>query len=212
MAQYRIPVEETFSWQRPVISAENDPPGSPVKGDRYLVGNSPTGDFVGHEGDVAWFDGADWKFDSPTDGWCTYRSDQKRFFVFDSTAWTLLETGLGDMLKSTYDTDDDGIVDKAETLDDGVGNVVTAAQALAAVNASHGHSNKVTLDAIEEAFTTALKTAYDAAVAASHTHLNKAILDAIEEAFTSALKTNYDLAYSRMGSWDAELGAIIMNI
>jgi hypothetical protein len=34
--------------------------------------------------------------------------------------------GSGDMLKSTYDIDEDGIVDKAETVDDGAGNSKTA--------------------------------------------------------------------------------------
>ena len=194
MAKYRIPVEETFSWQRPVISLQNDPPGSPSKGERYIAGDSPTGDWVGHETDISWHDGVDWQFDSPSEGWCTYRNDSARFYTFDSTSWIMLESGLGDMLKSTYDVDDNGIVDKAESLDDGAGNVVSAAQALAAVNASHGHTNKITLDLIEEAFTTALKTAYDDAVAKAHTHLNKAILDAIEESFTTTLKTNYDLA------------------
>ncbi|GAH17680.1 unnamed protein product, partial [marine sediment metagenome] len=45
-----------------------------------------------------------------------------------------------------------------------------------------------------EAFTSALKTAYDSAVTNSHTHANKGILDAIQEALTTALKAAYDNA------------------
>ena len=56
----------------------------------------------------------------------------------------------------------------------------------------HSHANKAILDAIEQALTTALKTAYDDAVTKKHEHLNKATLDLIEEEFTSALKTAYD--------------------
>ena len=56
----------------------------------------------------------------------------------------------------------------------------------------HLHSNKSILDNIQEALTSALKTAYDNAVTKTHEHANKATLDLIEEAFTSALKTAYD--------------------
>lgn len=56
----------------------------------------------------------------------------------------------------------------------------------------HSHDNKTILDAIEQALTTVLKTAYDDAVSKEHEHSNKATLDLIEEAFTSALKTAYD--------------------
>lgn len=54
-------------------------------------------------------------------------------------------SGGGDMSKSTYDTDDDGRVDKAESVDDGT-NVSTAAQVKGAVDNSHTHSNKTLLD------------------------------------------------------------------
>ena len=57
---------------------------------------------------------------------------------------------------------------------------------------AHTHSNKTTLDAVTAAFTTALKSAYDAAVTAAHAHTNKATLDLIQEAFTTALKSTYD--------------------
>ena len=198
MVQYRIPVEETFSWQRPVLALQNDPPGSPVKGQRYIVG-AGTGVWVGHDNNVAWYDGTSWKFDVPLNGWCTFRIDVSRFYRFDGANWVLMESGLGDlyMLKATYDSDADGIVDSAETVDDGAGNVSTAIQVKAAVVAAHTHANKIVLDAIEEAFTTALKAAYNDAVAKAHEHLNKAILDAVEVAFTSSLKTAYDDAVSK---------------
>lgn len=62
------------------------------------------------------------------------------------------------------------------------------------------HANRVVLDAIQEAFTTTLKSAYDSAVSASHSHTNKTTLDAIEEAFTTVLKTAYDSAVAAMHS------------
>jgi hypothetical protein len=45
----------------------------------------------------------------------------------------------------------------------------------------HTHSNKATLDNIEEALTTALKGAYDGAVSDSHTHSNKTELDKVTD-------------------------------
>ena len=58
-------------------------------------------------------------------------------------------TGAGDMLKSVYDTNDDGIVDHAATAD-AVG-ATTAAQVADAVGKAHTHANKTTLDKLAEA-------------------------------------------------------------
>lgn len=56
--------------------------------------------------------------------------------------------GAGDMLKSVYDTNDDGIVDHAATADT-VGST-TAAQVADAVSKAHAHANKATLDKLAE--------------------------------------------------------------
>lgn len=48
-------------------------------------------------------------------------------FLQDDGTWAA-PSGAGDMLKSVYDTDADNIVDKAESVDDGAGNVKTAAE------------------------------------------------------------------------------------
>ncbi|MDQ5987386.1 MAG: hypothetical protein CSYNP_03126 [Syntrophus sp. SKADARSKE-3] len=55
-------------------------------------------------------------------------------------------SGSGDMTKAVYDTDNDGIVDKAETVDDGAGNSSTAANIKLAVSAKHTHANQTALD------------------------------------------------------------------
>jgi len=61
------------------------------------------------------------KYNSATNKW-QYANDGENWNDIGSGASS------GDMLKSTYDTDEDGIVDKAETIDDGAGNAKTAAQ------------------------------------------------------------------------------------
>lgn len=58
-------------------------------------------------------------------------------------------SGTGDMLKSVYDTNDDGIVDHAAAAD-AVG-ATTAAQVSDAVGKAHTHANKTTLDKLAEA-------------------------------------------------------------
>ena len=54
--------------------------------------------------------------------------------------------GGGDMLKSVYDTDTDNIVDKAETVDDGVGNASTAADVKDAVTKKHSQNTDTQFD------------------------------------------------------------------
>jgi len=71
----------------------------------------------------------------------------------------------------------------------------------------HSHSNKATLDNIQEALTTALKSNYDTAYTNNHTHSNKATLDSIQQALTTALKTNYDTAYTHSQSVHAPSNA-----
>ena len=213
--KYRVPVLEQYQYQ-PLVKDKDlsTPPVSPVKGDRYIVGASSTGDWLGKEKNIAWFDGLVWKFDAPMKGMLTCVDDETVYYMYNGSTWNLFieELGLGDMLKSIYDIDNNGIVDKAETVDDGVGNSSTASDIKDAVTKKHAHVNIAVLNAIEEAFTTALKTAYDDAVTKAHTHGNKLILDAIDVAFTTVLKSNYDEAYNKRGVYDPDLGVINFDI
>lgn len=67
--------------------------------------------------------------------------------VYEDGYWiNQSELGLGDMLKSIYDTDGDGIVDKAESISDGLTVNITALEIKDVVDKSHQHSNKSLLD------------------------------------------------------------------
>jgi hypothetical protein len=213
---YRVPVLESYEFQPSIISnALSTPPGSPVKGDRYIVKATGINSWTGHDNHIAWYDGSIWKFDIPKVGTILWLQNLNKFYYFNqSSAWSDLAADLsfGDMLKSTYDINANNIVDKAESVDDGAGNSSTAANVKDAVTKKHTHTNQATLDAIEQAFTTALKTTYDNAVSNSHTHSNKTILDAIEVALTNTLKSNYDTAYNSRATYDAGLGCITFNL
>lgn len=88
MSQYRVPVLEQFEWQQRVISmALATPPGSPAKGDRYVVAASPTGAWASHANHIAWYDGAAWVFDVPLAGWTLWNIATSQNFVFDGTVW-----------------------------------------------------------------------------------------------------------------------------
>lgn len=63
------------------------PPASPGQGDRYLIGSPATGDFTGHEGEIAFFDLGLWRFLDPGEGWLAYIAAEDRMVVFDGTAW-----------------------------------------------------------------------------------------------------------------------------
>lgn len=69
-------------------------------------------------------------------------ADKEKLDGLDTTGST------GDMLKSVYDTDDDGIVDHAAAAD-AVG-ATTAAQVADAVGKAHTHANQATLDKLAE--------------------------------------------------------------
>lgn len=83
----RVPSLSNFSWQQPVLAISNTPPENPTQGDRYIVGLSPTGDFVGYAKYIAIFDGTDWGFDAAVEGMVCYVIAEAKRYEFDGTYW-----------------------------------------------------------------------------------------------------------------------------
>lgn len=82
---------EENAWQPPVDDLSvNTPPGSPSVGDRVIVGDSPTGDFVGHAGEIAQWSGSAWVFTTPREGSVVYVADETKLYqqTATSTPWT----------------------------------------------------------------------------------------------------------------------------
>jgi len=95
MANYRVPVLEQFSWQPPVMSGSlTAPPGSPVKGDRYIVADPATGDWLGQEDKIATYTGSGWLFDAPVNNWVVFVDDAEKALRYDGSAthWVDLTT------------------------------------------------------------------------------------------------------------------------
>jgi hypothetical protein len=63
------------------------PPLSPVEGDRYLVAASATGDWIMHDGELAFFSDGVWRFAEPRAGWLMWCEAEEELLVFDGTGW-----------------------------------------------------------------------------------------------------------------------------
>ena len=72
------------------------PPAAPAGGDRHIVAAAATGDWAGHDGEIAaWQDGA-WAFYPPRAGWRCWVAEEAALFAFDGSDWTVLG-GSGDL-------------------------------------------------------------------------------------------------------------------
>jgi len=103
-------VAQGLNWQEPVIDEQNDPPASPNTGDRYLIDDSPTGDWSGHPNEIAEWNGSSWDFFVAEEGWAVFVEDVDLLKVFQSGDWVSFGSaidhgnlaGLGDDDHSQY--------------------------------------------------------------------------------------------------------------
>jgi hypothetical protein len=65
------------------------PPGSPSDRDTYIVATSGTGDWSGHDGEIAYYDNTHtaWKFATPREGWRVYINDEDIWLFYNGSAW-----------------------------------------------------------------------------------------------------------------------------
>jgi len=71
MTVHQVPVLSQYEWQKAIKQILSSPPGSPNKGDRYIVGPSPTGVWSDHAGKIATYIDS-WDFLSPFKGMIVY--------------------------------------------------------------------------------------------------------------------------------------------
>jgi len=234
MADYLVEVRHKTAWQQPVKDKDlTSPPGSPAKGDRYIVGGSATGDWAGHDDEIAQYTGSIWEFLTSSEGWTCWVADEDKIYYFTGASWQELTSGGsggntnyegaidcsgnpnypaadtgdyysvsvagkiggssgksvvldnfvicistsvtgdeaavgtnwrvigGDMRKSVYDTDGDGIVDEAEAINDGV-NYATAEDITDDIALGHVQNTDTKLDegGANEISATQAKAAY----------------------------------------------------
>lgn len=75
--------------QTAVLDRLTSPPGSPAKGDRYLVIATATGDWAGHEDELAEWLGSAWYFETPGDDLHCYVADETAWYKYYSGSWSL---------------------------------------------------------------------------------------------------------------------------
>ena len=77
----RKPVDARFEW-----------PASPAQGDRYIVGPSPTGAWVGMTDKIAVYLDTTWSFFTPKAGWRARCNDTGGSLRHDGSAWGMADT------------------------------------------------------------------------------------------------------------------------
>ena len=73
-------------WQEPVIAEQNDPPGSPTTGDRYIVGDTPTGQWSTDAAaeKIAEWNGSSWDYGTPDEGWAVWDQTEDTQKVYNA--------------------------------------------------------------------------------------------------------------------------------
>lgn len=101
------------------------PPGAPTNGDVYIVGSSPTGDWSGQAGDIAYYEDA-WKFIDPKEGLTIWVSDENILYTFDGTNWIAAASTIQNALllgvNTTADATNKLAVASSAILFDNIGN------------------------------------------------------------------------------------------
>lgn len=106
-AQKEITVNEAFARIDALLNSgvvDKDlgtPPASPVEGDIYIVGPTPTGQWAGKSGQIAYFDRF-WRFITPNEGALMWVNDENAHYIYNGSAWAQIVL-MADMSKSVYD-------------------------------------------------------------------------------------------------------------
>ncbi len=68
------------------------PPAEPDAGLLYIVGAAATGDWAGHEGDIAYYDQI-WRFVAPNEGMVLWVNDEDVLYAYDGSNWVVAGSG-----------------------------------------------------------------------------------------------------------------------
>ncbi len=71
-----------------------EPPAAPDPQERHIVAAGATGDWAGHDGDIAVWSNGGWLFRTPLAGWQAFVAAESRTVAFDGTDWVAAELGL----------------------------------------------------------------------------------------------------------------------
>jgi hypothetical protein len=73
--------------QLAVVAVSVDLPISPTNGERHIVGAAASGEFAGHENEIAAFQDGGWAFLLPRPGWRAWQIDEAKLRVWTGSTW-----------------------------------------------------------------------------------------------------------------------------
>ena len=108
------------------------PPGAPAEGQVWIVAAAATGDWTGHDGELAQFVGGAWKFHTPFEGLTAWLANEDVFVRYDGAAWLA-----GVVAATQVDISGQKVVGGQEAaIADATGGATVDAEARAAINAA----------------------------------------------------------------------------
>ncbi|MEM7271089.1 MAG: DUF2793 domain-containing protein, partial [Pseudomonadota bacterium] len=71
------------------MSMDLSVPPAAAEGDAYIVADGASGDWTGHDGDLAFFDNGGWSFGAPRAGWRVWVADRSEAATWSGDRWVL---------------------------------------------------------------------------------------------------------------------------
>lgn len=85
---YKVPVLDSYEWQRPVITNTlSTPPISPKKGDRYIIAANPSSLWHNKPKRIAEYNGKDWDFTEPREGMVILIESENTLYHYIKNKW-----------------------------------------------------------------------------------------------------------------------------
>lgn len=84
----RVPVLDQYEWQKSVLDKDlSTPPSNPSRGDRYIVGYNPSGDWFNKPKQIAEWTGTIWEFTAYMEGMVAYVMDEGIQYQYAGARW-----------------------------------------------------------------------------------------------------------------------------
>lgn len=97
----------SLAWQNPVEDKDVTDPSTltPSAGERWIVATGGVGVWSGKDDDIAEWDGVQWDFITPTEGFACEVLDEDQYYAYTGTAWVILPDFLGAVSGTPPSTD-----------------------------------------------------------------------------------------------------------
>lgn len=127
-----------------------DPPEEPAEGDRYIVATEASGDWSGHDLEIAaWQDGA-WMFYPAKSGWVAWINDEDVLVVWDDSSWLVAGGTRGE-----FDS-----ISVNGAAGDAVNRIAANAPATLLNHDGNGHQLKVNKNAVADTASVLFQTSF----------------------------------------------------